>query len=95
MEVCHGVKPVPHRPGSSYQNRVAWSQLSSIFYWRCLYVTTANIAAAQSHSSKPAVSGDSLGFPNVIILKDLNLADREIQIQVLEVSLLSIVFNMC
>lgn len=58
-------------------------------------VLAANIAAAQIHSSKLAIPGDSLGFPNVIILKDLNLADREIQIQALEVSLLSIPFNMC
>ena len=56
-------------------------------------VIVANIEAAQSHSLKPAVSDDSLGFPNIVILKDLNLADREIQIQALEVSPVSIVFN--
>ncbi|KAL8788233.1 MAG: hypothetical protein Q9195_007402 [Heterodermia aff. obscurata] len=39
---------------------------------------------SKNHSSKPAVSDDSLGFPNLIILKDLNLADSEIQIQALE-----------
>ena len=58
-------------------------------------VIDANIAAAQSHFSKTAVPGDSLGFPNVVVLKDLNLADREIQIQILEVSLRSIAFKMC
>ena len=58
-------------------------------------VIIANIAAAQTHFSKTAVPGDSLGFPNIVVLKDLNLADREIQIQALEVNLLSTAFNLC
>ena len=58
-------------------------------------MVAANIAAAQSYSSKSAVSGSSLGLPNVIILKDLNLADREIQVQALEVSPHFVASNMC
>lgn len=49
----------------------------------------------QNHPTKLAGPGDDLGFPNVIVIQDLNLASPQVQIQVLEVSLLSLRLEMC